>query len=202
MDVPIVDDGHNPFSTRYTRPGALDYHFAASDTAAQLVQRLRANGWWGQIVGPHGSGKSTLLATLLPLLADAGRQTLSISLHQGDSRLPRLAELDRLDRDGQMVVDGYEQLGRLSRWRLSRRCRRQSCGLLVTAHRDLGLPTIVVVEPSLKTLQHVVARLLPAGDGAIRGADIADAWQRSGGNMREALFALYDLYELRRREAD
>lgn len=202
MDVPIFDKGQNPFSTRYTRPGALDYHFAASDTAAQLVERLRANGWWGQIVGPHGSGKSTLLATLLPLLADAGRQTLSIALHQGDRRLPRLVELDRLDRDGQMVVDGYEQLGRLSRWRLGRRCRRQGCGLLVTAHRDVGLPTIAFVKPSIETLQYVVARVLPAGDGPIRAADIADVWRRSGGNVREALFALYDLYELRRREAD
>lgn len=198
MSVPTADH-HNPFATRYVRPGALAYRFPAGDSAEQLVERLCAHGWWGQIVGRHGSGKSTLLAALLPLLSAAGRQTMCIALHPHERRLPRFGELAALGRDGQLIVDGYEQLGRIGRWRLVRRCRRQGCGLLVTAHGDVGLPTVAVVEPGLETMRQVVRRLLPEQDQVIGDDDVAAAWQACGGNLREALFALYDLYELRRR---
>lgn len=190
---------HNPFATRFVRPGALAYRFPAGDSAEQLVERLRASGWWGQIIGPHGSGKSTLLASLPPALAAAGRETLTIALHQHDRRLRPTEQLDGLGRDSQLIVDGYEQLGRWARWRLAHRCRRAGCGLLVTAHEDVGLPTVAVVEPSLETMRHVVAQLVPEGDVAIGDDDVSAAWQRCRGNLREALFDLYDLYESRRR---
>ena len=50
----------NPFSTRFIRPGAIEYLFAPGQTADSLIDRLRHNQWRGQIIGPHGSGKSTL----------------------------------------------------------------------------------------------------------------------------------------------
>lgn len=190
---------HNPFATRFVRPGALAYRYPAGDSAEQLVERLRASGWWGQIIGPHGSGKSTLLASLPPALAAAGRESLTIALHQHNRRLRRIDELNGLGRDSQLIVDGYEQLGRWARWRLSYRCRRVGCGLLVTAHQDVGLPTVALVEPSLETLRYVAAQLAPEGDSTIGADDVSAAWQRCGGNLREALFDLYDLYELRRR---
>jgi hypothetical protein len=40
--------------------------------------------------------------------------------------------------------------------------------------------------------------LLPPGEQAIRDGDIEAAWRRRRGNVREILFDLYDLFELRR----
>ena len=54
----------NPFATCWTRPGAIAFHFPPGESAEQLVARLAADNWRGEIVGPHGSGKSTLLETL------------------------------------------------------------------------------------------------------------------------------------------
>ncbi|HJT36711.1 MAG TPA: hypothetical protein VJ783_32110 [Pirellulales bacterium] len=193
---------HNPFATRFVRPGALAYRFGTGDSAERLVERLRASGWWGQIIGPHGSGKSTLLASLRPALAEAGRMTFAIALHQHERRLRPTDQLDGLGPDSQLIVDGYEQLRRWARWRLAHRCRRVGCGLLVTAHEDVGLPTVALVEPSLETLRHVVGQLTSEGDSTIGDDVVSAAWQRCRGNLREALFDLYDLYESRRRAVE
>jgi len=101
----------NPFSTRFVRPGAIGYLFHDDQSAADLVQRLRASGWQGQIVGPHGSGKSTLLAALTELLEQAGRRAWRISLHDGQRALPAdaMAEACRAGTN-LLIVDGYEQL--------------------------------------------------------------------------------------------
>lgn len=202
----------NPFATRYVRPGALAYRFAVGESAEQFVERLAGHGWMGQIVGPHGSGKSTLIAAMLPALAAAGRQTVCVTLRRGERRLPCVEPRDalgsdapgsdRLASDAQWVIDGYEQLSRMTRWRLMRRFRRLGCGILVTSHHDIGLPTIARVEPNLETMRYVVAQLLPDGDRTVNDDDIAAAWQHCGGNLREALFGLYDLYELRGCMAD
>src|SRR6476660_6981871 len=111
----------NPFATCWTRPGALAFRFSRGESATSLVERLAAQGWWGEIIGPHGSGKTTLLATLRPLLAATGRPI--------------------------EIVDGYEQLNRLTRWRLRNRCRRSGSGLLATSHIPTGLPTLIKLAP-------------------------------------------------------
>ena len=190
----------NPFATRWTRPGALAYRFAGGDSAAALVERLRANNWWGEIIGPHGAGKSTLLATLLPALRDAGRTPLLQSLHDGQRRLPReLLTASPWTPATQVIVDGYEQLSRLSRARLKRRCRRAGCGLLVTAHGPVGLPRLVQVEPDLATVAEIVDDLQARTPGVISRAEVAERFAAHAGNIRDTLFDLYDLYEQRRR---
>ena len=96
---------HNPFATRHVRPGAIPYCFPAGVDARQLVERLAAAGWRGQIVGPHGSGKSTLLATLLRTIEQGGRRPLLIALHDGQRRLPeRLERMPNLD-ERSVIVD-------------------------------------------------------------------------------------------------
>jgi hypothetical protein len=189
----------NPFSTRFIRPGAIPFLFPGNESAGGIVERLRQNGWRGQIIGPHGSGKSTLLATLKPELEAAGRQVVAITLHQGEHRLP---PLDRrsLSATTQIVVDGYEQLSWWSRWRARSLCRSAGAGLLVTAHRDRGLPTIYRTEPSEELVRAVVARLL--GNGSIvTSTEIAEAYQVTGRNVREALFKLYDVYQAKERRS-
>ncbi|HVX09644.1 MAG TPA: hypothetical protein VHC22_00445 [Pirellulales bacterium] len=189
----------NPFSTRRTRPGAMRFRFDHGEDETTVVERLRALDWWAQIVGPHGSGKSTLVAALRPALAAAGRDVRLVGLHQGDRRLPiSVEEWRRFTPATQLIVDGYEQLGPFARWRVARRCRRQGCGLLVTTHTDLGFTTLFTTDPCLDLAVALVRQLLPPGDDTIGDTDIEAAWRANGGNLREMLFALYDLFEQRR----
>ena len=186
----------NPFSTRFIRPGAISYLFADGNTASDLVERLRTSGWHGQIIGPHGSGKSTLLAALIPALESVGRSVVSIALHQGQHSLPPI-DAAAFSLTTQFIIDGYEQLSWWSRWQVRRLCKRHRAGLLVTAHTDQGLPTIYETQPSEPIAQRLVAALLPAGDATLAPADVASAYTASGGNLRETLFKLFDVYQQR-----
>ena len=96
-----------------------------------------------------------------------------------------------------LVVDGYEQLSWWSKWTLNRRCRRTGAGLMVTSHVDAGLPLVYETQPSLEILEHVAARLLQDAPQGLSHDEVAAAYQASGGNLRESLFALYDVYQER-----
>ena len=198
MNAPNLTSS-NPFATRWVRPGAIAYRFAESEDANVLVDRLRALAWRGQIIGPHGVGKSTLLASLIEPLKAKGRQPVLVALRDGQRTLG--VDLSRRAEAQSAVVviaDGYEQLGWWSRFRLRRLCGRRNWGLLVTAHTDVGLPTICEVRGDLAAVQSLVRDLLPAGDRTIGDADVAAEFDRQGGNVRETLFGLYDVYQRRR----
>ena len=194
----------NPFSTRWTRPGAIPFVFPDGTTVDNLMQRLEQSAWRGAIVGPHGSGKSTLLATLLPAIAAHGRRTRVVKLHGGQRRLPRETfKRDELDRGSILVIDGYEQLGWFRRWHLAAHCRRRGCGPLVTSHNDCGLPILFTTAPDVLLVERLIACCLPSHEDCITPADIQRAWRRHGANVREVFFELYDLFEARsRRRSD
>ena len=188
----------NPFSTRFIRPGAIPFLFAGDESAASILERLRKKHWWGQIIGPHGSGKSTLLATLKTAFEAVGRQIVAIALQQDEHRLPAL-DYRSVTKTTQVVIDGYEQLSWWSRWRIKSLCRRTGAGLLVTAHTDVGLPTIYRTESSKDLVAMIVAQLLGTGVSLLSSTDIAAAYQATGGNVRETLFKLYDVYQANER---
>ena len=100
-----------------------------------------------------------------------------------------------------LVVDGFESLTRWSRLRLSQQCRRHDWGLLTTAHSPLALPRLISLTPNVENVLDVVERLQCNGPRLVREQDVRQAFQRSGRNARETLFALYDLYEVRQRAA-
>jgi hypothetical protein len=136
----------------------------------------------------------------MPAMESAGRVAVLITLGDGQKRLPvSLRQLDRHRDKLVVVIDGYEQLGRLSRWRLISYCRRREHGLLVTAHGNCGLPAIFRTDPDLATIERVVEHSLPPHGGRICRMDLERAWRRHGVNVRELLFELYDLFESRRR---
>jgi GTPase SAR1 family protein len=183
----------NPFATRYVEPGAIPFLFPSGVTAASLIERLRQHHWRGAIVGPHGSGKSTLLAALISELTRQGIPCELTRLHDGERSLPHAAGTFR--EPCLQIIDGYEQLGWLSRWRLVLDCRRYGTGLLVTSHRPNRLPVLFETAPTLETTQAIVASLLRPGASTITPDDVAAAYSRANGNIRETLFDLYDRYD-------
>ncbi len=189
---------HNPFSTKCIRPGAIGFLFLNGERANDLIERLRDAAWRGQIIGDHGSGKSTLIAALADPLKRAGRRTWTIRLRDGQRGLPR-GWASAAERAGanMIVIDGYEQLSRWSRWLIAVRCRRHDWAVLVTAHRDVGFPTIFCTRASVEVAQAVVARLVPSGDETISRQTVTERFLAADGDVREMLFALYDEYELR-----
>ena len=190
----------NPFSTRRIRPGALPFLFPNGMTAAQLVERLRGSAWWGQIVGPHGSGKSALLATLRPAIERSGRSVYAIELHDGQRRIAvNLEEAVDTDSPAVLAVDGYEQLGRLSRWKVKRFCRQRGLGLLVTAHTPVGLPDLFETTVTVELAQEIVDQLQGESPRCVTAEDVAQRFSHHQGDLRETLFDLYDLHERRRR---
>ena len=199
---PLLDQGEglsdrNPFATRYVRPGALEFLFPPAMTAQRLVDRLQRNGWMGQICGPHGSGKSTLLATLIPALQAASRTTHLVVLRNGQSRWPReTTSVDEWDHTLQVLVDGFEQLGWLTRRRLLRWCRKRNSGLLVTAHQPMGLPEVWSTETSLSLANELLERwLTDAERRRVPRQAVEMAFRDCGGNLRETWFRLYDVFQ-------
>jgi hypothetical protein len=199
---PHSEEIANPFCTRRVRPGAIPYLFPSGEDAVRVVERLRGNGWWGQIVGPHGSGKSTLLEALLPELQRVGRIPLHVALHNGQRRLPpgTSAALRALPPGaGIAIIDGYEQLSRWNRFWLRQLCRRRKYGLLVTTHQPSGLPELFQTDVTPQTARRVVELLLPDPPGALAAVDVAARLAVRAGNLREVLFELYDVYERQRK---
>lgn len=192
----------NPFATRCVRPGALAYRFPAQFDAAQLIERWRAQQRWGEIIGPHGSGKSTLLATLTAALEAAGERVIRFTLHAGERRLPMWPEHSPLDAHAVVVIDGFEQLSWLSAWQIKRRLRRAGCGLIVTAHRSQRLPMLFATTTDLDRTQALVQTLLSGYPALVTADDVATLYDQYRGDIRELLFALYDLYEQRKPVAD
>ena len=188
----------NPFATRWTRPGAIEFLFPPGQSASALVDRFERQSWQGQIVGSHGSGKTTLLFSLLPLWKER-RNVNHVRIAGGERRLPIAAGAWReWDERTLLVVDGFEQLRPWTRARVNRACRARQCGLLVTAHGDMGLPDLYRTDVPLELACRVVAALPPEASRVVSKHDVTACLARHPGNLREVLFALYDLFEQRR----
>jgi hypothetical protein len=188
----------NPFCTRRIRPGALPFIFPSGQDAELLIDRLRRNEWCGEITGPHGAGKSSLLAVLVPALERVGRRVVLFQLHDGQRRLPPFAVREPRPSSSQptsIVADGYEQLSRWNRWRFKRLCRKREWGLVVTAHATVGLPELYRLIPTPNVAKQIVDRLLAGQTSPFTAEEVSNCFTRSGGNLREMLFDLYDKYE-------
>jgi energy-coupling factor transporter ATP-binding protein EcfA2 len=191
----------NPFSTRFVRPGAIAFLFEEGCSAEALVERLQANRWLGEIIGPHGTGKSTLLEALKPALEEAGKRVVHLKLTAGRPKLSAEELLGgRWDRQTLVIVDGYEQLRFLSRCALGVRRKLAGAGMLITAHRSAGFPLLYETRGSELLAQRLVEQLTQGNDELLTRDDVVVAMQASRGNVRDALFRLYDLYESRKVE--
>jgi hypothetical protein len=96
-------------------------------------------------------------------------------------------------------LDGWEQIGGASRLGVRLLARLRGCLLLVTSHRPTGLPLELPTASSLQLLEAIVTAL-PDHGGLIEPADLAEAFARHRGNLRESLADLYDRFESRARQ--
>lgn len=192
----MFEDYVNPFAVRFVRPGAIPFIFPPGDSAAAVVARFEAQGRRGEIIGPHGSGKSSLLAELVAEFRRQEKQVCCVGLHAGD-RWPS-GMIDAIgEQDTVIAIDGAEQLSWWQRRRLFARVQRIGCGLIVTAHRSLGLPLLAKLQPTLDVALAIVARL--QSDAPLLSEDeVAEAFLMHRGDFREMLFDLYDRYAQRR----
>lgn len=193
----------NPFATRWLRPGAVEFLFPSdwsADEACRHLEQLPA----AQISGPHGSGKSTLARTLQAELLRRRWSVATCTLRHAQGRLPReLSGLLRRPAPNRalLIVDGSEQLAWWRRWSLPGRCRRAGWKLLVTTHQDCRLPTLRRLRPTIDLACQLAAQVqrrsgLPP---LVLEEDVRAEFPRYGDNLRELMFALYDVYEQRRR---
>jgi hypothetical protein len=196
--VSEVESYLNPFCAAKVRPGSVPFFFPPGRDAEQLLQKLERLGGAGQILGRHGAGKSTLLATLEQRLSDRKEDVERVLVTQDVRRLPGdLYGRIRGGRIGWLLIDGFEQLSRIARWRIKRACRRSATRLIVTAHASQGLPTLVEIVPEVSTICEVVRILSPTQAQWAEPDRVAALITAHGGNIREVLFELYDLYERR-----
>ena len=192
----------NPFCTRRIRPGAIPYYFPQGKSVETLVDKLEANGWDGQIVGPHGSGKSTLLAAMLPEIARRGKRLVHLELQDGVRELPLLLEeYELMDENTLLAIDGYEQLSYWARRRIRNRGRQQKFGTLILAHISYGYPNLYRTVSELRTAKRLVTRLLKNTVVYISDEMVEQQYHLCKGNIREMLFSLYDVYECAYRTA-
>ena len=180
----------NPFTVQ--RVLGIRYRLSGI-TWEELLARLKALRFRASLVGPHGHGKTTLLEDLGVRLAGQGFRVRTVTLHEGDRRLSavqRRTLLDDLTPSDLLFLDGAEQLGPLS-WFEVRTRTRAAGGLVVTSHQPGLLPMLHECRTTPELLAEIVEELSaepPAGDL------FAQLFARHGGNVRDALRELYDLW--------
>jgi len=175
----------NPFASR--RIDRLGYLFRGSDADA-LVEKLHRQGGRGAIIGPHGSGKTTLLEHLVDRLAGTSVRIRLNTQTPAPARTARAQLPIDLGRRHTILIDGAEQLGPWSWWRLGHRLRDAGI-VVITSHRPGRLPTLhrCTTDPALLT--ELVGELAP---DVVDAVDLDALFKRHDGNIRLCLRELYD----------
>jgi hypothetical protein len=158
-----------------------------------LLARLASLNHRAAIVGPEGRGKTTLLEDLGGKLSAAGWGVKQVGVSRGRRTLSRASLREcfgTVSRRDVILLDGAEQMPRLAWWDFLRRSSRAG-GLVITSHRPGLLPTLVACETSVELLRGIVDQLAP---GAGSGDGLEALYARHGGNLRDALRALYDVH--------
>ena len=175
-----MNAAENPF--RLQRTGALPFVGAQWP---ELWANLDAQNGRGAIVGPHGSGKTTLLGEVAQQLEARGMRVTRLFFNDRNRALPPDFDANSFEANDALLVDGPEHLRAWERWQLR---RARSGAFVVTAHRKLWLPTWIQTSTSPDLLRELCARL----DAEIMADDAARLWARHQGDVRAALWELYD----------
>ncbi len=195
----------NPFCTRAVSPGRIPAFDGSGHVldARGLLAALEDCGGSAALVGPHGSGKTTLLWHVAAALEARGRRVERVRLSDAHSVVAAIRAVIRQAGGGVVCADSWERLGRpwadLVRW-----CAGiLNARLVVTAHHPGPFPTLWTCRTSPALLAAIVKQLPQEAGPAWpeREREIEDAFRQSAGDIREALFMLYDRFEERARAA-
>ncbi|MHC4927798.1 MAG: hypothetical protein ACYTER_10855, partial [Planctomycetota bacterium] len=107
-----------------------------AETIEQIADRLKQMKYTAAIIGPHGGGKTTLLEHLQSCLHGRGIHTAKLFLNL-DTKLSWsevTACIRSMPSGGVLFFDGACHLPRWRFWQLKRAVRKQSIGLVITAH--------------------------------------------------------------------
>ncbi|RCS51865.1 hypothetical protein DTL42_09910 [Bremerella cremea] len=184
----------NPFSTCFTRPGQIPFHFPAGTAADKCAATFEKLGAQRAIVGPHGSGKSTLLEMLSPKWKELGWREQRVRLTAARKR--KSISWGQLDESSILVIDGFEQLSWWQQRWVRARCWQKRARLLVTCHADCGVPILLRTEVNWP-LAYELAGMLLGGDVTPYEAELRAIWEEEPGNIRDFFFRLYHWCELR-----
>jgi len=180
----------NPFAS--VRIDALTYRFSHGGVE-EILDRLSRHGGRGCIVGPHGSGKTTLLEQVVAGL-EKEIAWVRLSAEIGHPLATALEGLPReLGFDHAVIVDGAEQLGPWSWWRLHRRVRKAGA-VVITNHNSGRLPMLYQCATDPTLLAELVNELAPDATDTV---DLDELFQRHDGNIRLCFRELYDLWTSR-----
>lgn len=160
----------------------------------EVVERLRAHGWRGSILGPEGTGKTTLLEDIEASLRVEGLAIHWIRLNLDstvDERREAARRVRRMGASECCFFDGGEVLGWLAWRRLVGAVKRNGCGLVATVHRPSPLPVIYRTEADPgRTVS--LARELAGEHWTPKMEGVALSSFREGrGNAREVFRACY-----------
>lgn len=200
MPKPPAYRASNPFRSANIRPGANDFWFPDPASWQQIQDQIRQHRSC-QIIGPHGTGKSTLFHQLADRCESWGWQ---VWRHVIDPRQPTLEGLTteavqasaefRVER--LRGVDGYEQLTGSQRRALRKYCHTRGERLLITSHGPEGFHTLYKTFVDVPVARRVIVTILQRDgvDWQLDEARLESLLARHGGNLREVLFELFDIF--------
>ena len=164
----------------------IPYIPACLESVESLFDDFLRLGSKGQLVGQEGTGKTTLLEHLA---CEAERRGLTVERQRAEYLKP-------MGRCDILCLDSAQVMSWIAWKRLLLNCARESRGLLIAAHTSRGLPTLYTGQISSETACRVVRHLLVGWDvPEIHDEEIARLLTVRHGNLRLALFDLYDWYE-------
>jgi hypothetical protein len=185
----------NPYSVQRHGPGNLEYVFRCRGQREWLDRALVQSKWRVELIGQHGVGKSTLLATIGGWAGSRGLEVHRLRCSGDKPRLPLFFWRRLPRRNAVVLLDGGERCPRLQLWLLAGITRRRGTGLVLTAHRPMGIGRPVRMKATKAQVLRIAESLRgrPLDEGEKQ--HIATLLRGHGGSAREVLFRLYDEWE-------
>lgn len=178
----LVKARENPLATNKLE--SLPFRFTDCDRD-YFYNKLKKMHYRGALVGAEGSGKTSLLLEIARNLHQF--EPVLIRLSGGKRNLPLSFWLSPLNSKNIVFVDSAENLPFYLFFLLKLKCHFAS-GLIVTAHKEGLLPTLINCRTSVELLDELIETLL----GYKLAPERVEAlYKRSGGNIRLAFMHLY-----------